>query len=128
MVTQTTMDSWIKLQSEGKVSANQMIILDVFRRVNHQPLSARDVKEMLNWSDMNMVRPRINELVKMRHLVHICNKLQLQTSRTVQVYCLAEDVLYHNPGWTGCITDTNAATNLADDDASSTRIYYNGGK
>ena len=126
MVSQTTMDSWIQLQSEGRVGANQRIILDVYKNSNHQPLSARDVKEMLGWEDMNMVRPRINELVKMKKLVHVCNKLQLQTNRTVQVYCLAEDS-YLIPSWTGCITDTNAATNLADDNASSTRIYYNGG-
>jgi hypothetical protein len=65
---------------------NQIIILDLFKKLNGHPLSNLDVANMLGWS-INRVTPRVNELVKSGRLVHTGYKTQLETHRRVMLWC-----------------------------------------
>lgn len=96
MIQQTSLDSWLQLQSCGKINANQTIVVDVFRNVRPNAVSAFDVATMLGWS-INRVTPRLLELRQKGRLVHVGFKVQLETGRRVMLFCLAEDFyLYEN--------------------------------
>lgn len=49
--------------SAPELSERAAAVLAVYRRATH-PLTDRDVKDALGFSDMNAVRPRITELVE----------------------------------------------------------------
>jgi len=63
------------------------VILDLFDRHN-SPMSARMVARALGFHDMNMVRPRINELVKAGWLVECGKAYDNTTSRNVAVWMI----------------------------------------
>lgn len=90
MIRQTSLDAYLQLFESRKMNINQMIIMDLFKRLNGQPVSNLDVANMLGWS-INRVTPRVNELVKMRKLVHTGYKTQLETGRCVMLWCRPED-------------------------------------
>ena len=91
MITQTTMDAWLKLQASNKINENQLIILDVFKNANGMALSNYDISTILEWP-INRVTPRVNELLKKGKLVRVWRKVQLQTGRSVFVSMRPEDV------------------------------------
>ena len=115
-VSQTSLEAWCRLQDEGRVCPNQLIILDVFKAANKMFLSNMDVSNMLGWP-INRVTPRVNELIKKGKLVKVATKVQLQTGRTVQVYCLVEDAHLF---FSGVVPD-NSPLLFSDD----TRVYNN---
>ena len=101
-VTQTSMDAWIKLQENNRVSINHKIILDVFKSLNGQYISNYDLKNILGW-DVNRITPRVNELKKMGYLVHSGFKTQLETNRKVMIYCMPIDY----KGWVTVLFNKN---------------------
>jgi len=93
LISQTSLDSWCKLQEENRINANQTIIVDVFKSVSPKPLSNFDIGLLLNWP-INRITPRVNELRKKGRIIMVSKKFQLETNRLVQVYALSED--YYN--------------------------------
>jgi hypothetical protein len=85
-VRQSSLDAFLYMQATNKLNVNQIIILDLFKKLGGHPLSNLDVANMLGWS-INRVTPRVNELVKMGKLVHTGYKTQLETHRRVMLWC-----------------------------------------
>lgn len=85
-VSQTSLDAYLQLVASRKLNVNQVIILDLFKKLNGQPVSNLDVANMLGWS-INRVTPRILELRKMERLMHTGYKTQLETGRRVMLWC-----------------------------------------
>ena len=91
-VQQTSLDAFLQLQAFNKPSMNQIIILDLLKKLNGQPVSNLDIANMLGWS-INRVTPRVNELVKMGKIMHTGHKTQLETGRRVMLWCRPEDFI-----------------------------------
>lgn len=90
MMRQTSLDAYAVLQVSKKLSLNQILIIDLFKKLNGHPLSNMDVATMLGWS-INRVTPRVNELVKSGVLMHCGYKVQLETGKRVMLWCRPND-------------------------------------
>ena len=91
MIQQTSLDSFLVLQDSGRLGANQVIVMDVFRLHDPMPLSNADVARILGWG-INRVTPRVLELRKAGKLVHVMNKSDLNSGRRVMTWALPETV------------------------------------
>lgn len=89
-ISQTSLDAYLQLVQSRKMNINQVIIMDLFKKLGGQPVSNLDVANMLGWS-INRVTPRILELRKMERLMHTGYKTQLETGRRVMLWCRPED-------------------------------------
>lgn len=88
MTTQTSIDSYLIMQSSGKVNANQRIILDLLEQYP-QGLTNNEISRLLNWG-INRITPRVNELEKKGKIFRGRLKVDVYThmSNVVWVACM----------------------------------------
>lgn len=83
---QTRRESYDKIKPERKL--RHQVILDAWEG----PMTAREICRKLGYgSDLNMVRPRITELVQSGHLVESGEKYDIATDRNVAAWRKAEN-------------------------------------
>ena len=91
MIQQTSLDAFTSLIREGKINANQTIILDVFKAHDPMPLSNSDIARILGWG-INRVTPRVLELRRLGRLVGVMVKQDIVSGRSCMAYALPSTI------------------------------------
>ena len=76
--------------NQRKFTRRENEILGVFVRNNNQPLTDRQIKAVLQYADMNAIRPRCSELVDDNILMEVGSVVCPVTRKTVRLLKIRE--------------------------------------
>jgi hypothetical protein len=85
---ENSLETYDEILNDGSISKRCKVIIEAYQK--YGSMTDRDVKDCLNFQDMNAVRPRITEMLQVGILQEVNTILDKATGKPVRVVKLME--------------------------------------